>query len=108
MEVYSLEYRNADKITGQLLAAAELRQVILYRGLAVFNLSEIKQPAEEVYKSMKGYYDNKANAVKHLLRHERDHEHDKLNIRILDQIIFSIDKVEDMVYDLVEKLQYRD
>ena len=101
--MYNVAYRDADLISGKLLAAAELRQVIIYNHLIVFSLREIRAVAMKVYKNLKDYYDAKAECIKRVLCY-RPRVLERLNIELLCDMFFNIDGVEDMVYELVEEL----
>ena len=101
--MYAVKYRDADLISGKLLAAAELRQVIIYNHYVFFSLREIRTVALRIYKHFREYYDAKAEGVKRVLNY-RPHVQDKLNIQLLSEMFFQIEGVEDTVFQLVEEL----
>ena len=101
--MYAVKYRDADLISGKLLAAAELRQVIIYNHLIFFSLREIRVVAMKIYKHLKDYYDAKAECIKRVLGY-RPRVHERFNMDLLCEMFFNIDGVEDMVFELVEQL----
>ena len=105
MQSYNVKYKDGNKVTGQLLAAAELRQAIIYNNFVFFTLREIRPIAKLVYENLQQYYDTKAECIKHLLTY-RPRVHERLNIELLCTMLFNIDGVENMVYHLVEVLRH--
>ena len=103
--MYAVKYRDADLISGKLLAAAELRQVIIYNHYVFFSLREIRTVARQIYKHFRVYYDSKAEAVKRVLNY-RPRVEDKLNITLLTEMFFQIEGMEDSLFAMVEELSH--
>ena len=101
--MYTVKYRDGELVSGQLLAAAELRQVIIYNYFIFFSLREICSVARLVYRHYKQYYDAKAVAVKRMLEY-RPRVEDKINITLLTELFFQIQGLEDKLIDMVEQL----
>ena len=103
--MYAVKYCHAELISGQLLAAAELRQIIIYNYFVFFSLREIRSVARLVYQHFRVYYDAKATAVKRVLDY-RPRVQDKLNITLLTEMVFQIEGLEDKLIDMVEQLSH--
>ena len=98
---YTLKYRDATKITGQLIAAAELRLAICFNELIAFHKREIRHPARLLYHKYPQYYDNKAAAIKDRLAFN-DMVVDQPDVVMLCGLIFRHKDISDAVYDIVD------
>ena len=96
-----MKYRDATNITGQLVAAAELRLAIYYDVLFRFHKREIRRPARLLYKKYRDYYDTKAAVIRHRLTFN-EVVVDQLDIVMLHDVIFKDNEISDMIEDIVD------